>query len=114
MKTLIKLEEVMFFILGIYFFSELSFPWWVLAAAILLPDLGMLGYVIDTKVGAWVYNVVHHRGINLMVLLGGRFLDNDWVVLIGVILFTHSSLDRIFDYGLKYTDDFKHTHLTDL
>jgi hypothetical protein len=31
--------------------------------------------------------------------------------LAGVILFGHSSMDRIFGYGLKYSDSFQHTHL---
>ena len=29
----------------------------------------------------------------------------------GLILFGHSSMDRILGYGLKYPDSFEHTHL---
>ncbi len=29
-----------------------------------------------------------------------------------IFLFAHSSLDGIFDYGLKHSDNFKHPHLT--
>lgn len=35
-------------------------------------------------------------------------------MLAGVILFAHASMDRIFGYGLKYADDFKHTHLQEI
>jgi hypothetical protein len=31
--------------------------------------------------------------------------------LAGVILFSHSSMDRMFGYGLKYTKGFAYTHL---
>jgi len=27
------------------------------------------------------------------------------------VLYGHSSFDRLCGYGLKYVDDFKHTHL---
>ncbi|MCB0470359.1 MAG: DUF4260 family protein, partial [Flavobacteriaceae bacterium] len=39
---------------------------------------------------------------------------NQMVMLIGVILFSHASMDRIFGYGLKYYKGFKYTHLGDL
>ena len=32
----------------------------------------------------------------------------------GIILFGHASMDRIFGYGLKFSDNFKHTHLGNL
>ena len=43
----------------------------------------------------------------------GLILVPDVVALqvAGIILFTHSNMDRILGYGLKYPDDFKHTHL---
>lgn len=47
-----------------------------------------------------------------MIYFIGLMLDLRIMMLIGVILFAHSSLDRVFDYGLKYKDDFKHTHLS--
>jgi hypothetical protein len=34
-----------------------------------------------------------------------------WLQLAGIILFTHSSMDRVFGYGLKYPDSFNNTHL---
>jgi hypothetical protein len=34
-----------------------------------------------------------------------------WLQLVGLILLGHSSLDRVFGYGLKYADSFRHTHL---
>lgn len=114
MKKLIKLEEFMFFILSIYLFSKLSYPWWYMPVLFLLPDLGMLGYVVDTRFGAWMYNLVHHRAISIGLYIVGSVLNVEVVMLVAVILFSHSSLDRVFDYGFKYPDNFKHTHLTDI
>jgi hypothetical protein len=41
----------------------------------------------------------------------GALLSIRVLQLIGSILFAHSSLDRVFHFGLKYGDRFAHTHL---
>lgn len=112
MKQLIRLEEVMIFVLSIYLFSHLDYSWWLFWGLLLVPDLGMIGYSLNTRIGAMVYNTVHHRGIQLLIYLIGAFLNIRVMMLIGIIMFAHSSLDRVFDYGLKFQDDFKHTHLS--
>ncbi len=103
----------MFFVLSIYMFTQLSFSWWVMPVLFLVPDLGMLGYMFGTKTGAWVYNLVHHRATSIGLYILGSIIQNEMILLIAVILFSHSSFDRIFDYGHKYPDDFKHTHLSE-
>ena len=110
-KYLIRFEEVAFFLFSIFLFSLLDFRWWWFPALLLVPDIGMSGYVVNSKVGAVIYNIVHHRAIALFIYLMGAMVHADILQLAGVILFAHSSLDRVFDYGLKYTDGFKHTHV---
>lgn len=111
MKNVLRLEQVVFFLFSIFLFSQLDFRWWLFLALILTPDLSMLGYLAGTEIGAWSYNLFHHRGLALGVYLIGFWLAVPWVQLVGVILFGHSSMDRIFGYGLKYPDSFHHTHL---
>lgn len=112
MKNLIRLEEVAIFCLSIFLFSLLNYNWWLFPLLLLLPDLAMAGYLADPKTGAVLYNIFHHRGISLAVYIVGALIDQQILQLLGVILFAHSTLDRIFDFGLKYADDFKHTHLS--
>ena len=114
MKTIIKLEELGLFILGIYLFSLLNFEWWWFLVLILAPDLAMLGYLFGNKSGAFFYNVFHHRGIAILVYILGCYLKIELLQLIGIILFSHSSMDRIFGYGLKYESGFKYTHLGEI
>ena len=71
----------------------------------------MLGYLVNPKVGAISYNIFHHKAIAIAIGLAGFYFDNPLLILIGVILFSHASFDRIFGYGLKFQDDFKNTHL---
>lgn len=111
MKWSLTLEEVAQFILGIVLFSQLPYAWWWFPALLLIPDIGMLGYSINTKTGALTYNILHHKGIAIGILLAGMFVLGDLYTLIGVILFSHSAMDRMFGYGLKYPDSFYNTHL---
>lgn len=111
MKNLLKLEELAQFALSIYIFTLLDYSWWVFPACLLLPDLSMVGYLVNTRFGAWIYNFFHHKMLAIAVLIIGAYLEQPWIVLSGVILFGHSAMDRLFGYGFKYPDSFKHTHL---
>jgi hypothetical protein len=74
----------------------------------------MIGYLVNTKTGAFFYNLFHHKGIAIVVYLAGIYFKNNAIQLAGIILFSHSSMDRIFGYGLKYDTGFKFTHLGDM
>lgn len=114
MKTILKLEELAMFGLGIYLFSLLLYPWWWFLLLILTPDIGMLGYLFNAKVGAFLYNILHHKGVAIVFYLVGVFLEIPLFQLVGVILFSHAALDRVFGYGLKYDKGFKYTHLGEI
>ncbi|MDZ7767428.1 MAG: DUF4260 family protein [Melioribacteraceae bacterium] len=52
MNSLIRLEEVALFILSIYLFALLNFSWWWFPLLLLIPDVRMIGYIMNNKVGA--------------------------------------------------------------
>ena len=114
MKTLLKSEELIQFLAAIYLFSRLNFAWWWFPALLLLPDVSMVGYLINPAVGAVLYNSVHHKGLGIVVGLIGLMMASQLLMLTGVILFAHSCMDRVAGYGLKYADSFKHTSLGNL
>ena len=114
MKTSLKLEELAMLLLGTFLFSQLNFSWWWFIGLFLAPDLGMLGYLINTKVGAFTYNLFHHKFVAIAIYFFGIFITSEIVQMIGVLLFSHASFDRIFGYGLKYEKGFKFTHLGEI
>ena len=111
MKTLLKLEELFLFGLSLFLFSELDYAWWLYALLFLTPDLSMIGYLWNPRFGSWTYNLVHHKGLAIALYLLGHLLANPALQFAGTLLLGHSSLDRVFGYGLKYPDAFKNTHL---
>lgn len=114
MKNLLKLEELVMFLFSIFLFSFLDYPWWIYLLLILTPDIGMIGYAVNTRIGALTYNLFHHKGIAILVGFLGYWWSIPELQLAGIILFGHASMDRIFGYGLKFPDNFKHTHLGQL
>jgi hypothetical protein len=111
MKNFLKLEEAGLFLLSLVIYSELDTPWWLFGALLLAPDIGMLGYIVNERVGAFTYNLLHHKGVAVVLYLAGIQYHLPVIAIAGIIILAHASMDRIFGYGLKYADAFKHTHL---
>ena len=113
MKKLFQLEEVAQLIIGVVCLSiqPLQFSWWIWPLLFLSPDISMLGYLINPKIGGVICNLFHHKLGSLLILLVGYFIHNDITEFIGILLFAHSSFDRVMGYGLKYSDSFNYTHL---
>lgn len=114
MKTILKLEELAQLVLGIYLFSLLNLSWWWFVALFFTPDIGMLGYLFNNKVGAWIYNIFHHKGLAIALYLLGIYFEIVALQLAGIIIFSHSAFDRSMGYGLKWERGFKYTHLGEI
>lgn len=113
LEKILKLEEAAMMAIGILFLYSLHIHiwWWLWPILFLSPDISMLGYVVNTKVGGLTYNLFHHKAVALAVVAIGYYFNSEYLLLIGGLLFAHSAFDRMLGYGLKYNDDFKHTHL---
>lgn len=111
MNVLLKLEDFAKLSLAFIMTLLIGFKWWMFFAFLLLPDLSMIGYLVNPKFGAYLYNFFHHQAVALVVVAFGYYYSNNNVLFAGWILFGHSAMDRCFGYGLKYSDDFKNTHL---
>ena len=111
MKNLLKLEELSLLGLSMLLFSELDYSWWWYALLFLTPDLSMVGYLANPRLGAWTYNLVHHKGLAVELYVLGALLSIPWLMFAGTLLLGHSSFDRVFGYGLKHEDAFQNTHL---
>jgi hypothetical protein len=84
---------------------------WLFLPALLLPDVGLLGYLRGARFGALTYDLVHNWAIGLAVLGAGLALGSNPLTLAGAILIAHVGMDRAVGYGLKYAAGAKVTHL---
>ncbi len=113
MKIILSLEQVAqlaLTILGLHVLL-ISLSWWLWLILFFSPDISMLGYLVNKKIGAYTYNLFHHKLVAAIFIIAGFLLKDTILMAIGLLLYAHSSFDRIMGYGLKFTDSFKHTHL---
>ena len=111
MKNLLKLEELSLLGLALFLFYGLDYGWGWYALLFLTPDLSMVGYLANPRLGAWTYNLIHHKGLAVVLYVLGSLLSIPWLMFAGTLLLGHSSFDRVFGYGLKHEDAFQNTHL---
>jgi hypothetical protein len=111
MKNLLKIEEFSLLALALFLFAQLDLSWWLFALLFLAPDLSMVGYIWNPRIGSWTYNLIHHKGTAVALYVLGSLTSLPWLMFAGTLLLAHSSFDRVFGYGLKYPDAFHATHL---
>jgi hypothetical protein len=95
--------------LALYFHAH--YPWWLLVALVLAPDLSMVGYLAGSTIGAATYDAAHTYVLPVGLAAVGVIADADIAVQLGLIWLTHIGVDRAVGYGLKYPTGFKDTHL---
>jgi hypothetical protein len=111
MKNILRLEELTMFALSIYLNKFLPFEWWMYWVFFLAPDISLLGYAVNSQVGALAYNLLHHKGVAIACYIIGTAFSVELLQFVGLLLFGHSSFDRMLGYGLKHSDSFHNTHL---
>jgi hypothetical protein len=95
--------------LALYFHA--GYPWWLLLALALAPDLSILGYVAGPRTGAASYDLAHTYALPVALAAAGALAETDLAVQVGLIWIVHIGIDRALGYGLKYPSGFRNTHL---
>ncbi len=111
LNIILQLEGLAVFLGAIAAYYSLSGTWWLFALLLFTPDVAMLGYLVDKKVGAMSYNFIHWYVLPAIVFALGMVTSSELIMQIAVIWFAHIGMDRAIGYGLKYPSDFKDTHL---
>ncbi len=110
-KPLLHIEGGCVVVVSCILYQQVHGHWSWFLILLLVPDLSMLGYLINKRLGAVCYNFVHTYSVPLLFFIVSRLLHNqswDWVLLIWI---AHIGLDRAIGYGLKYPTGFRDMHL---
>ena len=110
-RALLRLEGAVTLTLALSAYAHLGGRWGWFAALFLIPDLSLLGYLANARVGAVAYNAAHsYVGPALLALVALKVGAPSW--LLGVAIWVaHVGFDRAMGYGLKYATAFGDTHL---
>lgn len=109
MGNLIRLENAFVFITAVIIYFIFGFSLWIFLLFLLVPDISMLGYLIDKKIGSYVYNIGHSYIVPILITLFYLVIGENLLLEIALIWLAHISMDRTIGYGLKYTVGFDKT-----
>jgi len=107
----LRIEEATLLLLTLFAYQHLHYSWLLFALLFLTPDLFMLGYLANTRVGAATYNLAHTLTLPLTLLLASYIQHWHLALELALIWTAHIAFDRLLGYGLKYPTYFKDTHL---
>ncbi|MBE7683634.1 DUF4260 domain-containing protein [Paenibacillus sp. P13VS] len=111
-KQIVHIEYAFAFALSFLIYMQLHFPIWLFVVLLFVPDLTMLGYTMNKKIGAIVYNLGHTFIFPLLFALGYLYFPNDYLLIGSLIWIAHICMDRAIGAGLKYQDaSFTNTHI---
>jgi Domain of unknown function (DUF4260) len=86
--------------------------WGIFALLFLVPDVSLLGYLRSAgKSSAAFYNVAHSDVLPLTMGLLAWTQGSPVACQLALIWLAHISFDRCIGYGLKFSGDFRYTHI---
>jgi hypothetical protein len=110
-RVLLRLEGLVLLGAALLGYHALGASWLRFALVLLLPDLGLLGYLAGPRAGALGYNALHTylgpAGLAGLAYLG--IAPGAWPICL--IWLAHIGMDRALGLGLKFPGAFRDTHL---
>jgi hypothetical protein len=110
-RYLLRAEGLFMLALALVLFWRGAYSWLLFAVLFLVPDISMLAYLINPRIGAMSYNAVHSYIGAVSLALLGLVADIRVCIAISLIWAAHIGFDRLLGYGLKYPTAFADTHL---
>ncbi|MFJ8091079.1 DUF4260 family protein [Lysinibacillus sp. NPDC095746] len=110
-RKMIALEYLIAFLGSVFFYWYFEFSFLYFFLLLFLPDITMVGYIVNTRIGALFYNIGHSLVVPAILLTIGFITVSTPLLMATIIWLAHIFLDRMLGYGLKYDDAFTKTHL---
>ena|SRR5690349_16166310 len=109
--VLLRLEGVLLLLVSLIAFHRSGGNWILFALLVLVPDLFMLGYLLNVRIGAVIYNIGHTLALPLIAGCAVIYAGSYELLPFVFIWSAHIAMDRMLGYGLKYPTYFRDTHL---
>lgn len=110
-RLFLRLEGLALFAAAVAAYIYLRGSAWLFIVLLLAPDLALLAYLANPKLGSVVYNLAHTILVAGLLCAAALLLNSESLLLIGLIWLAHIGMDRAVGYGFKYPTSPKDTHL---
>jgi hypothetical protein len=108
---LLRLEGILLLLASLVAYHQSNGNWTLFALLLLVPDLFMVGYLLNVRIGAMIYNIGHTLAVPLIAGCAALVTRNFALLPFVFIWTAHIAMDRTLGYGLKYPTYFRDTHL---
>jgi hypothetical protein len=106
-----RIEAATIFAASLFIYIKLDFSILVFILLLFVFDVFMIGYLFNSKIGAYCYNLGHSMIAPPILFAIGFATDARILIGFSLIWLAHIGMDRLLGYGLKFTTGFKETHL---
>jgi hypothetical protein len=113
-RMLLQIEGAALFVLSLFLYHFIGAGWVWFIVLFLWPDLLMVGYLANVRLGASLYNLSHTEVFPLVLAGLALGLHRPELMPFALIWTAHIGFDRMLGFGLKYPTFFKDTHLQHL
>ncbi len=111
-SILLRIEEALLLTATLFAYQHLHFSWLLFAILFLTPDLFMLGYLVNARLGASNLQPRPHPHPPCSPSCSSATSSTGtYPQQLALIWTAHIALDRLLGFGLKYPTFFKDTHL---
>lgn len=111
LRKLIYVEYALGFMICLFLYLQLDYSIVHFFLLLLVPDITMIGYLVNAQIGSTIYNLGHSLICPLILFIVAFLNEYAMLLMLAIIWLAHISLDRSLGFGLKYSDSFKETHL---
>lgn len=109
--VLIRIEHAALFAVVVYLYRATGAGWGLFFLLFLWPDIGMLGYLMNMRIGSAMYNAAHVTVVPALLAAYSFAMGRGGLLAFALVWLAHIEFDRALGYGLKYPTFFKETHL---
>ena len=109
--VLLRSEGVALLAMAVILYGRSGRSWWLFAALLPAPDLGLLGNLWSRRTGAVAYNLTHTYLPPAILGIVGVYSSSGVAVALALVWFAHIGMDRALGLGLQYPDGSGRTHL---
>jgi Domain of unknown function (DUF4260) len=110
--ALLRLEGFAVLTVVMMLYAHQGYSWLMFVLLLFVPDLAILTFSLNKRLGSIVYNLIHSYTLPLFLAVISFVSSYAFGLQWAFIWLAHIAIDRIIGYGLKYLGQFKETHLS--
>lgn len=111
-RLILQLEGLAILAAAIVGYGYQGYGWLAFILLLLVPDVSMIGYLVNDQWGSLGYNLGHTYILPLLLGVLSLVFEAPLGLQVALTWLAHIGMDRMLGYGLKYEAGFKETHLS--